>query len=726
LDYKEIFSIPNFKTMMIKDPVCGMQVDKEKAVKLEKGGKTYYFCSEHCKNTFLAGGQKTQGHKTHEGHEHHAGGHGGHHAHMIEDFKKRFWICLVATVPVLILSPFIQSVFHFSLQFPYNKFLLLIISTSIYLYGGLPFLKGLFEELKAKQPGMMTLITLAISVAYFYSALVVFGLKGEIFFWELATLIDIMLLGHWIEMRSVMGASNALEKLVELMPSQAHLILKDNSIKDIKIEELKKGDKVLVKPGEKIPADGIVIDGKSEINEALLTGESKPIDKKKNDAVIGGSLNGNGVLTIEVAKTGKDSYLSLVVELVKQSEQSKSRVQDFANRAAFWLTIIAITAGLATITAWLILGKDFVFALERMVTVMVITCPHALGLAIPLVVAVMTSLLAQRGLLIRNRTAFENAYNLQTIVFDKTGTLTKGEFGVTDVISFGDWTESDLLRKAASIEINSEHSVAKSIVKDAREKNMVFSDVGQFEAIHGKGVKAQVEGDEIYIGNKGMLEQAKVESKQIDAKINQITSQGKTIALVISKGKVQGIIGLADVIRNESRETVKKLQSLGFEVAIITGDNMATAKYVAGELGIDVYFAQVLPDKKLEKIKELQKQGKKVAMVGDGINDAPALAQADIGIAIGSGTDIAIETADIVLVGNNPHNVVDVIALSKIMHKKMMQNLIWATGYNVIAIPLAAGVLYNYGIILHPAVGAVVMSLSTIIVAVNARLISYK
>lgn len=720
---------------MIKDPICGMQVDKEKAVKLEKDGKTYYFCSENCKNKFLSEdkmempGTKHGGHHAYHEHGGHAGGghdHSGHHEHMIEDFKKRFWICLVATVPVLILSPFIQSVFRFSLQFPHDKFLLLIISTFIYFYGGWPFLKGLFEELKAKQPGMMTLIALAISVAYFYSALVIFGLKGEVFFWELVTLIDIMLLGHWIEMRSVMGASNALEKLAKLMPLEAHLILKDSSVKDIKIEELKKGDKVLVKPGEKIPADGIVIDGKSEINEALLTGESNPINKKKNDTVIGGSLNGDGVLTIEVAKTGKDSYLYLVVELVRQSQQSKSRVQDFANKVAFWLTIIAITVGLATITTWLILGKDFVFALERMVTVMIITCPHALGLAIPLVVAVMTSLLAQKGLLIRNRTAFENAYNLQTIVFDKTGTLTKGEFGVTDIISFGDWTESDLLRKAASIERNSQHSVAKGIVKDAEEKNLIFFDIENFKAIHGKGVKAQVEGDEIYIGNKEMLKQAKAELNPIDAKVNQITSQGKTIALVISKGKVQGIIGLADLIRNESKEAVKKLQGFGLEIAMITGDNEATAKYVAEELGITLYFAQVLPDKKAGKIKELQEKGKRVAMVGDGVNDAPALAQADVGIAIGSGTDIAIETADIVLVKNDPNNVVDVIVLSKIMHKKMTQNLVWATGYNVIAIPLAAGVLYNYGIVLHPAVGAVVMSLSTIIVAVNARLISYK
>ncbi len=712
--------------MIVKDHICGMRVDKAKSVKLKKDGKTYYFCSEHCKNAFLADGRKAQEHEMLKSHEHHAGGHGGHHAHMIEDFKRRFWVSLAATIPVLILSPFIQSVFHFSVRFPYDMFLLLAISTFIYFYGGFPFLKGLFGELKIKQPGMMTLIAVAISVAYFYSASVVFGLKGGIFFWELVTLIDVMLLGHWLEMRSVMGASDALGKLAELMPLEAHLILKDKSVKDIKVGELEKGDRILVRPGEKVPADGKVLDGESDISEALLTGESNPIDKKKNDTVIGGSLNGSGSLTIEVVKTGKDSYLSLVVELVRQSQQSKSKAQDFADKAAFWLTLIAITAGLATIAVWLMLEKDFVFALERMVTVMVITCPHALGLAIPLVVAVITGLLAQRGLLIQNRTAFENAYKLNTIVFDKTGTLTKGEFGVTDVISLGDWTESDLLRKAASVEINSQHSVGKAIVKDAKEKNLIFLDVKQFKSLHGKGVKAKIEGDEIYIGNERILKQTKVGWGQINEKVNQITSQGKTIAIVVSNDKVQGIIALADIIRNESRETVRKLKNLGFEVTMITGDNIATAEYVAEELGIDVHFAEVLPDKKARKIRQLQKQGKKVAMVGDGINDAPALAQADVGIAIGAGMDIAIKTADIVLVKNNPHNVVDVISLSRIMQKKMTQNLVWAAGYNVIAIPLAAGVLYYQGIILPPALGAVIMSLSTIIVALNAKLISYK
>lgn len=711
---------------MPKDPVCGMEISPQDAIKLEKDGKTFYFCSQNCKNKFLGKDEMKMDHKMHAAHKHAEKGHAAHHAHMVEDFKRRFWISLILTIPVLILSPLIQSLLRFSLKFPGDKFILFGISTFIYFYGGWPFLKGIFDELKKKQPGMMTLIALAITVAYVYSSGVVFGIRGKFFFWELVTLIDIMLLGHWIEMRSVMGASRALEELARLMPSEAHLVLGDGSIKDIKLEELKQGDRVLIKPGEKIPADGRVIDGESEINEAMITGESKPVSKGANDEVIGGSVNGSGSLTIEVKKTGKDSYLSQVVELVRAASESKSKAQDFANRAAFWLTLIAVTAGVVTLIGWLTLGKEFVFALERMVTVMVITCPHALGLAIPLVIAVITALSAQNGLLIRNRTAFENARNLQMIVFDKTGTLTKGEFGVSDIISLGNWSENDLLRKVASIEANSEHTIAKGIVKKAKEKNLKLSKVEKFEAIAGKGAKAQVEGEEIFVGNKGIFDIANVKSVEAEKKMEEIALQDKTIVFVISGKKIQGIVGLSDIIRDESKEAVGKLKDLGLELAMITGDNNATAKYVAGELGLDTYFAEVLPDKKSEKIKQLQRQGKKVAMVGDGVNDAPALAQADVGIAIGAGTDVAVETADVILVKNDPRNVVDVIALSRATQRKMVQNLVWATGYNIFAIPLAAGVLYKYGIILAPAVGALIMSLSTIIVAINARLISYK
>lgn len=711
---------------MPKDPVCGMEVNPQDAIKLEKDGKTFYFCSQNCKNKFLGKDEMKMDHKMHAAHKHAEKGHAAHHAHMVEDFKRRFWISLIATIPVLILSPLIQSLLRFSLKFPGDKFILFGISTFVYFYGGRPFLKGIVEELKRKQPGMMTLIALAITVAYAYSSGVVFGIRGKFFFWELVTLINVMLLGHWIEMRSVMGASRALEELARLMPSEAHLVLGDGSVKDIKLEELNQGDKVLVKSGEKIPADGRVIDGESEINEAMITGESRPVSKRANDEVIGGSVNGSGSLTIEVKKTGKDSYISQVIELVRIAGESKSKAQSFANKAAFWLTLIAVTVGTITLISWLMLGKEFVFALERMVTVMVITCPHALGLAIPLVIAVITALSAQNGLLIRNRTAFESARNLHTIVFDKTGTLTKGEFGVSDIISLGNWSENDLLRKVASVEINSEHTIAKGIVKKAKEKNLKLSKIEKFKAIAGKGAKAQIEGEEIFVGSKGIFDVANVKSVEAEKRMEEIASQGKTIVFVISGKKIQGIIGLSDIIRDESKEAVGKLRDLGLEIAMITGDNNATAKYVAGELGLDTYFAEVLPDKKSEKIKQLQRQGKKVAMVGDGVNDAPALAQADVGIAIGAGTDVAVETADVILVKNDPRNVVDVIALSHATQRKMVQNLVWATGYNIFAIPLAAGVLYKYGIILAPAVGALVMSLSTIIVAINARLISYK
>lgn len=701
---------------MAKDPICGMQVDKNSAIKLIKDGKEYFFCTQHCKDKFLTPRKMKMEHRNHA----------AHHAHMLGDFKRRFWISLILTIPILLLSELIQSFLKVSIRFPGDRYILFGISSFIYFYGGWPFLKGLFDELRQKQPGMMTLIALAVSIAYVYSSAVVLGLKGEVFFWELVTLIDIMLLGHWIEMRSVLGAYRALEELAKLMPQEAHLVLEDGSVKEVKLEELKPQDKVLVRPGEKIPVDGRILDGESEVNEAMLTGESVPISKKKNNAVIGGSINGSGSLTIEVTKTGKDSYLSQVIELVREASESKSKVQDFANRVAFWFTIIAITAGTSTLVSWLVFDKEFVFALERMVTVMVITCPHALGLAIPLVVAVIAALSAKNGLLIRNRTSFENARNLQTIVFDKTGTLTKGEFGITDIISLGDWSDEEILRRAASIEINSEHSIAQGIVKKAKEKNLDFYKVEKFAAIPGKGARAQLEGEITYVGNKGVLEEIKVTSDEARKKMDAIASQGKTVVFIVTKEKVQGIIGLADIVRDESREAVGKLKRRGLEIAMITGDNYATAKYVASELKLDIFFSEVLPHQKSEKIKELQKQGKMVAMVGDGVNDAPALAAADVGIAIGAGTDVAVETADIILVKNDPRNVVDVILLSRITQCKMVQNLVWATSYNVFAIPLAAGVLYNYGVVLAPAVGALIMSLSTVIVAINAKLISYR
>ena len=685
---------------------------------------------EHHAHHEAAGVAEHVGHEkdqltAHALHGPHEGGHAAHHAHMVEDFKRRFWSCLIVTVPVVILSPMIQEVFGFTLTFPGNLWVLFALSTFVFFYGGWPFLKGLADELRDRLPGMMTLIALAITVAYVYSSLVVFGVPGQVFFWELATLIDIMLLGHWIEMRSVMGASRALEDLAKLLPAEAHRVDADGSVRDVRLDELQSGNKVLVRPGEKIPADGRITDGLSEIDESMITGESRPVARKRDDQVIGGSVNGTGSLTVEVTRTGEDSYLSQVAKLVAQASASKSRAQGLADKAAFALTIIALVVGTVTLVVWLVLGQPFVFALERMVTVMVITCPHALGLAVPLVVAMITAVSARNGLLIRKRTQFENARNLDTVVFDKTGTLTQGRFGVSDIVSFGDWSGDDLLRRAASIEQNSEHTIARGIVREAQEKELPLANVIGFDSMPGQGAKATVEGQEIYVGNMRILETAGADARGVSDKVEEIASQGKTIVLVVSGGKVQGLIALADLIREESKQAVAMLKDLNLQIAMITGDNEATARYVAKELGLDTYFAEVLPDKKSEKIRELQQQGRRVAMVGDGVNDAPALAQADVGIAIGAGTDVAIETADVILVENDPRDVAAVISLSRLTNRKMVQNLAWATGYNVIAIPLAAGVLYHYGVVLPPAVGALVMSLSTIIVAINARLIHY-
>jgi len=652
----------------------------------------------------------------HEHHDHHS-----HHAHMVEDFKKRFWISLILSIPILFLSPMIQGFIGLgdSLRFSGDLVVNFLFSSAIFFYGGWPFLKGLYDELKDKNPGMMTLIALAVAVAYFYSSAVVFGVKGKIFFWELATLIDIMLLGHWIEMKSVMGASRALEELAKLMPSEAHKVMPDGSVQDVPLDELRSGDKMLIKPGEKIPADGKVVEGETSVNEAMITGESKPVSKKEDAKVIGGAINGEGSVTIEVEKTGKDSYLSQVIDLVRQAQESKSKTQDLANRAAFWLTIIAISSGAITMFVWLvIMHHDFVFALERTVTVMVITCPHALGLAVPLVVAVSTAISARNGLLIRNRAAFEKARNLQAIIFDKTGTLTEGKFGVTDtVILNGELDKSQLLIYAASVEQNSEHPIAKGVVNSAERTTKVTD----FKSIPGKGAQGRVEGKEVKVVSPGYLRENKIDYK--DGKIKELSAQGKTVVFVLVDGKLQGAIALADIIRKESKEAIARLKKMGIQAMMLTGDNKQVAEYVAKELDLDDYFAEVLPDQKAEKVKEVQSRGLIVAMTGDGVNDAPALAQADVGIAIGAGTDVAVETADIVLVRSNPADAVDIVALAKATYRKMVQNLVWATGYNAFAIPLAAGVLFSYGILLNPAMGAVLMSLSTVIVAINARIL---
>jgi len=726
---------------MAIDPVCGMEVDEKTAKHTTTHeDKTYYFCSGGCKSRFESNPEQyvsKPSAEVHIGHMHHTdmhhGEHEGHAAHgraghdrhamMVEDFKKRFWISLIVTAPILLFSHMVQMFIGLEqLQFNGDNYVVFVLSSFVFFYGGWPFLTGLVDELKGKQPGMMTLIGLAVTVAYVYSSVVVFGLKGEVFFWELATLIDIMLLGHWIEMRSVMGASRALEELARLMPSEAHVVQPDGVIVDVPLEQLKHGDKVLIKPGEKIPADGTVIKGESTVNEALVTGESRPLEKKPGDRVIGGAINGEGAITVEMQKTGKETYLSQVIELVHQAQESRSKTQDLANRAAVWLTGISITAGAITLAVWASMGEPFAFAIERTVTVMVITCPHALGLAIPLVVAVSTAISARNGLLIRNRVAFERARNLQTIVFDKTGTLTEGQFGVTDIVVFDrNVSEKDLLSMAASVESRSEHFIAKGILEAAKQRGISFREPQNFKSIPGKGAEAVVDSRMVSVVSPGYLAENHI---MVSAnQVNELPAQGKTVVFVMSEGKPVGAIALADTIRAESREAVKQLKETGIKCMMLTGDNKEVATWVAKELDLDDYFAEVLPHQKSEKIKEIQSRGLTIGMVGDGVNDAPALAVADVGIAIGAGTDVAIETADIILVRSDPRDVVGIVKLARATYGKMVQNLWWATGYNALAIPLAAGVLYSLGILLSPALGAVLMSLSTVIVAINARLL---
>lgn len=646
------------------------------------------------------------------------------HAHHIGDFKRRFWISLLLTIPVLLLSPMIQCVLNVEVYFNFQGeiYLLFIFSTIVFFYGGWPFLKGIVQELKEKKPGMMTLIAVAITSAYLYSTSVVFGVIGEMFFWELATLIDIMLLGHWIEMKSILGAGQALEALVKLMPSVAHKIMTNGSIQDVSLVQLNIDDKVIIKPGEKIPADGMVIEGITSVNESMLTGESKPVVKEKNSEVIGGSVNGEGAIRIIVKKTGNNSFLSQVIKLVKEAQESKSKTQDLANRAAQWLTLIALGGGAITLFLWIFFSNEsFAFAMERMVSVMVISCPHALGLAVPLVVAISTAIAAQNGLLIRNRTAFEEARKINAIIFDKTGTLTEGRFGVTDIIMVDkNINENELIKYAASIENYSEHPIAKGIVNYKND----YWNVESFKAIPGKGAEGIVNGKPVKVVSPGYLSEHKIEINE--PRVQSLTLQDKTVIYVLIDDQLKGAIALADIIRPETKNAISKLKKMNIKCMMLTGDNRNVAKWVADSVGLDEYFAEVLPQDKVAKIKEVQSRGLIVAMTGDGVNDAPALAQADVGIAIGAGTDVAIETADIILVKSNPEDVVAIIALARATTNKMIQNLWWATGYNVVAIPLAAGILFRYGILLSPALGAVLMSLSTVIVAINAKLLHIK
>ena len=655
-------------------------------------------------------------------HEKHGPGMGmvghNHHAMMIADFKKRFYVVLILTIPIMLLSTMIQQFMGVSWQFPGSSYILFILSTIVFIYGGWPFLKGLVEEVKTKNPGMMFLIGFAITVAYIYSVAIVFGLEGMDFFWELATLILIMLLGHWIEMKSVAGASKELELLVQLMPADAHMVMPD-MVHDVKTDSLKERDIILVKPGEKVAADGIILEGESYLNESMLTGESKPVKKVIGGKVIAGSINGNGSLKVTVSHAAKDSYLSQVVKLVEDAQKSKSQTQLLADKAAKWLTIIAIVSGIATFLYWYLAGQSLAFAMERMVTVIVICCPHALGLAVPLVVAKSTALSAKNGLLIKNRTAFENSRKITIIVFDKTGTLTVGKFAVSKIVSLQqELSENEIIRFAAALEQESEHPIATGVLQKAKDLSIGIPAAENFNAITGKGVEATVEGRKTLVVSPGYLKE-----NNINLPDGFTSDDTETVVFIIIDNRLAGYIALSDEIRAESVDAIKTLKQNNIKSILLTGDNNKVAKSVSDKLGMDSFFGEVLPHQKLEKIKELQSKGEFIAMTGDGVNDAPALAQADIGIAVGSGSDIAAETAGIVLVNSNPRDIVNLILFGKATYKKMIQNLIWATGYNVVALPLAAGVLYHWGILLSPAAGAVLMTVSTVVVAVNASML---
>jgi Cu2+-exporting ATPase len=644
-----------------------------------------------------------------------------HHGMMIADLKKRFYVVLILTVPILLLSTMIQRFIGLHWQFRGAPYLLFALSSIVFVYGGWPFLTGLVDEVKAKNPGMMFLIGFAITVAYGYSTAIVFGLQGMDFFWELDTLILIMLLGHWIEMKSVAGASRELELLVALMPDDAHLVVSDK-IEDVKTDTLKEHDVVLVKPGEKVTADGIIWDGESYLNESMLTGESKPVKKVKGDKVIAGSINGNGAFKVTVSHAAKDSYLSQVVKLVDDAQKSKSQTQLLADTAAKWLTIIALLTGISTFLYWFLTGHPLSFAMERMVTVIVICCPHALGLAVPLVVAKSTALAAKHGLLIKNRNAFEDSRKITTVVFDKTGTLTLGKFQVSTVVSLDkEVDEDELIRLAAALEQKSEHPIATGILQKAKDLKIAIPAAKNFEAITGQGVQATIEHKKVMVVSPGYLQ-----INKITVPDNFKANDTETVVFVIIDRSLTGYIALSDEIRPESAGAIKALKKENIKSILLTGDNNKVAASVSKTLAMDSFIAEVLPDQKLQKIKELQNKGEFVAMTGDGVNDAPALAQADIGIAVGSGSDIAAETAGIVLVNSNPKDIVSLILFGKATYRKMIQNLVWATGYNIIALPLAAGVLYNQGIMLSPAAGAALMTVSTIVVAVNASLLKVK
>ena len=645
---------------------------------------------------------------------------------MVADFRRRFWVTLLLTPFVLALSPMIQHALGLgeALAFTGDRYLLFALSTVAYLYGGWPFLVGVVSELRKRQPGMMTLIALAISAAYIFSVAVTFGFPGQEFYWELVTLIAIILLGHWVEMRSVMGASRALEELVKLLPDCASRIDADGSLHDVPISALQPGDRVIVRPGAKVPVDGEITEGSSDFNEAMLTGESRPVAKGVGATAIGGAINGANAVIIRVTATGDATYLSQVIDLVKKAQQTRSRTQDIANRAAAWLTYIALAVGVGTLLVWwLVLDAPLNFAIERMVTVMVVACPHALGLAVPLVVAVSTSLSASNGLLIRDRAAFERARRLDAVVFDKTGTLTEGRFGVSDIVMLQEGDERQELAFAAAAESQSEHPIAHGIVAEAKRRDIAIPKASDVRNITGEGIVANVGDERVRIVSPGHL--ARQGNAITHERLGQLESAGKTVVVLERDGQPRALFALADIVRSESRDAIAELTRLGIRSVMLTGDARGVAESVSKELGISEYFAEVLPDQKSQKIQELQARGLSVAMVGDGVNDAPALVQADLGVAIGAGTDVAVESADVVLVRSDPRDVGAILGLSRATYRKMVQNLIWATGYNTIAVPMAAGITFGTGFLMTPAIAAVFMSASTVIVAINAQLLRF-
>jgi Cu2+-exporting ATPase len=671
--------------------------------------------------------QPPEAHSVHEHDAQHGTGHGAHvdHTGHEEMFRNRFWVCLALSIPVLLYSPTIQGWLGFTAPpFPGSQWVTPVFSVIVFLYGGVPFLRMAVPELRDGRPGMMTLISLAISVAFVYSLAALFFDLGAGFFWELVTLIDVMLLGHWLEMRSVRQASGALNELAKLMPDTAERILPDGSAEEVPVGQLKADDLVLVRPGAGVPADGLVEEGGSDVNEAMITGESKPVAKGPGDQVIAGTINGDGSLRVRVTATGDNTALAGIMRLVEQAQQSKSQTQVLADKAAGWLFYIAVGVAVITGIAWSVaIGFD-AQVIARIATVLVIACPHALGLAVPLVVAITTSMAAGNGILVRDRLAMEQAREIDTVIFDKTGTLTKGEQGVVAVATKDGWDENEALALAAAIEGDSEHMIARGIRQAAEDRQLALPHVTGFEAIKGRGVRAGNNGHTSYVGGPRLLEMLELQRSETLVRFAaQAGAKSQSVVYLVEDDQVAAAFALADVIRPESKQAVGRLHEMGVEVAMLTGDSEAVAKAVAEELGIDRYFAEVLPEHKDQKVTELQTQGRRVAMVGDGVNDAPALTRADVGIAIGSGTDVAVESADIILVKNNPLDVVKIVELSRASYRKMTENLIWATGYNVIALPLAAGILAPFGILLSPALGALLMSLSTVIVAINAQLL---